>query len=75
MQFQIFTEKTFEGFDASLPSIRECESWAKTEDEALENLLERVRFFLNLPVTRKHSIDVMHKEDGRTYYTLTIKDL
>ena len=50
MQFQVVTEKTFVGLNLSLPSIRECETWGKTEDEALEKLLERVRYFLDLPL-------------------------
>ncbi|MBI5648585.1 MAG: hypothetical protein HY962_16765 [Ignavibacteriae bacterium] len=74
MQFQVVIRKTYEGFDAAVPSIRECDSWAHTEDEAIERLLERVRFFLNLEAGRKHSLDVLRKEDGETYYTLTIRD-
>lgn len=73
MQFQLVTEITPDGFDARLPSIRECESWGKTEEEALEKLMERVAYFLQLPVKFKHTIDRSRREDGQTFYTLIIK--
>jgi hypothetical protein len=72
MQFKILTRRTWEGIDAAVPSIRECETWAKTEDEALERLMERVAYFLRLPADFKHSIDVLRREDGENWYTLTI---
>ena len=73
MQFQVTTEKTYDGIDAKIPSIRECQSWGKTEDEALANLFERAAFFLKLPARFKHILDRSRVEDGITYYTLVIK--
>ena len=73
MQFQVLTRKTYHGYDAYLPTLRECETWACTEDEALKNLLERVAFFLNLPPGFVHALDVSRKEEGMTVYTLTVR--
>lgn len=73
MQFQVVTEPSYDGVDARVPSIRECDSWGKTEDEALAHLLERVAFFLRLPAKFKHTLDRSRREDGMTYYTLIIK--
>lgn len=71
-QFQVVTKKTYDGIDALLPSIRECESWGKTEDEALAQLLERIAFFLNLPPKFKHTLDRSRVENEMTFYTLII---
>lgn len=72
MQLQLVTRKAWTGVDAFVPSIAECETWAQTEEEALRNLLERVGFFLQLRDGFAHSIDILRKEDGETYYTLTL---
>ena len=72
-QFQIVTEKTYEGYDASVPSIRECESWAKTEDEALDNLIERLKFFLSEEGDLKYRLDRSRREDGKTFYTIILE--
>jgi predicted RNase H-like HicB family nuclease len=72
-QFQVITRKSYDGVDASLPSIRECESWGKTEEEAIERLMERVAFFLRLPARFRHTLDRARVEDGTTYYSLIVK--
>jgi hypothetical protein len=72
MQLQLVTRKAWTGVDASVPSIAECETWAATEEEALTLLLDRVAYFLRLRAGFKHSIDILRKEDGDTYYTLTL---
>ena len=72
-QFQVTTRKSLDGVDASLPSIRECEAWGSTEEEALERLLERVAYFLRLPVRFRHTLDRARVEEGVTYYSLVVK--
>jgi hypothetical protein len=74
MQLQVRTRVEGDGVDASVPSIRECETWARSEDEALERLLERVAYFLRLPVDFEHRIDLQRREDGETWYTLVLPD-
>jgi hypothetical protein len=74
MQFQIVAQRELDGVEASVPSIRECSAWARTEDEALDLLLERVAYFLNLPPRFKHSLDRSRVEAGATYYTLVLRD-
>ncbi len=73
-QFQIVTRKTWEGVDASVPSIRECETWAKTEDEALDGVIERLKYFLSLPANAKYTLDKSFRENGSTYYTIIVAD-
>ncbi|PLX23933.1 MAG: hypothetical protein C0600_14030 [Ignavibacteria bacterium] len=73
LQFTVVVEKTIEGVDASIPSIPECETWARDEDEALEKLLERLAFFLNKKMGFKHDFDFMRREEGQTFYKLIIR--
>lgn len=73
LQFTVVVEKSIEGVEASIPSIRECESWAKDEDRALEELLERLAFFIGKKAGFKHDLDFMRREDGLTYYKLIIR--
>lgn len=72
-QFQVTVRKVWDGVEAAVPSIRECEAWGKTEEEALERLLERFAFFLHLPARFKHVLDRSRVEDAVTYYSLIVK--
>lgn len=72
-QFTIVFEAAATGVDAYVPSIRECESWGHTEDEALHVLLHRLAFFLNIEAGFKHSIDFMRQEEGKRYYKLMLR--
>lgn len=73
-QLSIVTRGTIDGVEAAVPSIRECETWGPTEDEALSRLLERVAFFLHLPNGFRHTLDRSRKEEGETHYVLIIRD-
>jgi len=73
LQFTVVVESSLLGVDACVPSIRECEAWGATEDEALSALLDRLAFFLGRESGFKHSIDYMRKEDAKTYYKLIIR--
>lgn len=75
MQFQVTTERLIDGIEASVPSMRECSVWAHTEDEALALLMERVAFFLRLPVKFKHTLDRSRREENTTFYTLVIRSV
>ncbi|MBR9974266.1 MAG: hypothetical protein KFF77_01675 [Bacteroidetes bacterium] len=72
-QFTVLVEKGLDGVDASIPSIRECETWAPTEDEALTSLVERLAYFLRREQGFRHQIDYMRREDGKTWYKLIIR--
>jgi len=74
MQFQVVTRTSIEGIIASVPSIRECETWAHTEDEALDKLLERFAYFVGKSFPFQHKLDLSRKEDGEKFYTLVVRD-
>ena len=73
LQFTIVVEKRFDGVDASIPSIRECEAWAATEEDALAALHDRLAFFLQRETGFRHDLDFMRREDGKTFYKLIIR--
>lgn len=72
-QFTVVVESALDGVDASIPSIRECETWARDVDTAIQLLMERLAFFLQRDPGFKHEIDFMRREEGRTYYKLIIR--
>ena len=72
MQLQIVTRRTLDGIEASVPSIRECETWGSTEEEALAKLLDLLRYFLQLKEGFSHRPDRSRREGDETYYTLVV---
>jgi len=72
-QFQVTVVKSIDGYEASIPSIRECAAWAETEEEALERMTERLAFFLSLPPGFKHEFDRSRVEKNTIFYTLLIR--
>jgi hypothetical protein len=73
LQFTVIVEKGLDGIDASIPSIRECATWARNEEEALSALVDRLAFFLNREGVFKHDIDFMRREEEKTFYKLIIR--
>lgn len=74
LQFTLITERRWDGVDASIPSIAECETWAADEDEAIELLMDRLAFFLQREPGFKYALDYMRREDDRVFYKLILKD-
>ncbi|MCE1190322.1 MAG: hypothetical protein LWX56_14430 [Ignavibacteria bacterium] len=48
---------TSDGFTAEVTSLRGCESWAASEDEAVEKVVDLARYYLNLPSHRTIRLD------------------
>jgi len=59
-----------DGFSSEVPSIKGCESWAKSEDEAIDKAVELVKYYLNLPESAKVKIDKARKEVNHNIYKL-----
>ncbi|MCB2204067.1 hypothetical protein KQI65_04905 [bacterium] len=74
LQFTVVVEKTLDGVDASIPSIRECETWAEDTDKALTLLMDRLAYFLQREPGFKHDLDLMRREDGKTFFKLIIRN-
>jgi hypothetical protein len=74
LQFTVVTRHETDGVSAAVPSIRECDSWAANEDDALVALLERVAYFLGREPGFRHVLDLSRREDGATWYKLIVRD-
>ncbi|MBE0644606.1 MAG: hypothetical protein IH600_11050 [Bacteroidetes bacterium] len=72
LQFTVLVEKGIDGIDASIPSIRECATWASTEDDAIVALVDRLAFFLRRESGFKYHLDYMRREDEKTFYKLIV---
>ena len=57
MILTIIVEKTDDGFEADIPTIKGCDAWAPSEDEALEKIVESVKYYLMLPDNTAFKLD------------------
>jgi len=70
MVIDLITVRTNDGYTAEVPSINGCESWAHSEDEAIKNVIELVRFYTNLPPENEIRIDRARKYPNKIIYKL-----
>ncbi len=70
MVIDLITVKTNDGYTAEVPSLNGCESWAHSEDEAIGNVIELVRFYTNLPQEKEIRIDRARKYPNKIIYKL-----
>lgn len=57
MVLEMIVEQSDDGYTAEIPSLSGCDTWAATEDEAIDKIIELARFYLNLPDSEKMKID------------------
>jgi len=70
MVLDLHVIQTDDGFTAAVPSIKECESWAHSEEEAINKTIELLKYFLHSPSNKKIIIDRARKEYPLTVYKL-----
>ncbi len=70
MVIDLITVRTHDGYTAEVPSINGCESWAHSEDEAIKNVVELVRFYTNLSPENEIRIDRARKYPNKIIYKL-----
>lgn len=61
-----------DGFTAVIPSIAGCESWAHTEEEALEKIKELAIYYMKLPAGKKIKTDIIHRSSTLIQYRLIL---
>ena len=71
MILDIVIEKTNDGFNADAPSLRECDTWAHDEETVINNILERVSYFLRID-QKLFKLDKARRENNFTIYKLVI---
>lgn len=71
MILDLLVEKTNDGFTAVVPSLQDCETWADIEETAIENIIERVSYYLQLE-PKLIKLDKARTENNITVYKLVI---
>ena len=59
-----------DGFSAEVPSLKGCESWAHTEDEAITNAIELTRFYANIDSDIEMKVDLARRSKKKKVYKL-----
>ena len=59
-----------DGFSAEVPSLKGCESWAHTEDEAIINAIELTRFYANIDSDIEMKVDLARRSKTQKVYKL-----
>ena len=70
MVIDLIVTNTGDGFTADVPSINGCESWAHKEDDAINNAIELLRFYITLPKEQEIKIDRARKTSDKIVYKL-----
>ncbi len=70
MVIDLITVRTNDGYTAEVPSLNGCETWAHSEDEAIKNVIELVKFYTNLPSGKEIRIDRARKYSNKIVYKL-----
>jgi predicted RNase H-like HicB family nuclease len=59
-----------DGFTSVIPSIKGCESWASSEEDAIINAVELLRFYLDLPADTEIIVDKARRSKKKVTYKL-----
>lgn len=62
-----------DGFGAEVPSLKGCESWAHSEDEAITNVVELTRFYANIDAGIEIKVDLARRSKKKRVYKLIFK--
>ena len=62
--------KEEDGFNAVVPSLKGCESWAHSEDEAIANIVELTRYYINLNEKTEIKVDLARRNGRKKIYKL-----
>jgi len=66
----LIVTKTDDGFITEIPSIKGCESWAHTEDDAMQKVLEMLRFYIQVNDEFRFKVDLARKEGNNIIYKI-----
>jgi predicted RNase H-like HicB family nuclease len=66
----LVVSNTGDGYTANVPSLNGCESWAHEEEDAIENVIELLRFYLSLPTDTEIKVDKARGSKTKVIYKL-----
>ncbi len=70
MVLDLVVTYTDDGFNAEVPSLKDCESWAHTEKEVIDKTIELLRFYLNLSLEVEIKIDKAYNNGTKKIYKI-----
>lgn len=70
MVLDLIVKFDLDGFTSEIPSINGCESWASNEEEAIDNVVELLRFYLDLSGDTEIIIDKARRTSKKVIYKL-----
>ncbi|KAB2907685.1 MAG: hypothetical protein F9K26_10330 [Ignavibacteriaceae bacterium] len=70
MVLEVVVTKSDDGYTAEIPSINGCETWAHTEDEVIEKILEQAMFYLKIDDLKRLKLDKSRGDFSVTVYKL-----
>lgn len=70
MVLDLIVIKTDDGFNAEIPSLQGCETWAHEEDDVINSALDMAVFYLNLEDRKSINVDRARRSGNKTIYKL-----
>ncbi len=72
MRFDIEIIKENDGFTAKVPTIKDCEVWAKEHEVALSQIINLLAYFLKLEKNFYYRLDITKNTKDYVSYTINI---
>lgn len=72
MVLDLIISKNMDGFSAEIPSVKGCETWSKTEDDAINKSIELVSYYLGIIDQKKIKADRARIEEDKIIYKLIL---
>lgn len=73
MILDVVVSRELDGYNALVKSVKGCENWAPTEEEALDGLIPVIRFYLNLTDSDLLKYDRARGDATKRIYKLVIE--
>ncbi len=70
MVIDMIITDTGDGYSSEVPSLKGCECWAHSSDEAIEKTVEMVRFYAGIPEDIEILVDRARKTRKAIVYKL-----
>lgn len=70
MIINLIVTKEDDGYTAVVPSLKDCESWAHSEENVIEKIVELAAFYLNVDNPSEIRIDKARSQQNKSIYKL-----
>lgn len=72
MRFDIEIKKESDGYTARVPTIKDCEVWAKEYEAALSQIINLLAYFLKLDKNFFYRLDITKNTKDYVLYSINI---